>query len=69
MDKNADKLIEIFGAKTPDEQKKMAMNMLSSMNPDQGGKVKEIMADKEKLQSILASPQAQQLINKLKGKQ
>ena len=39
------------------------------MNPEQRGKIKEIMADKEKLQSILSSPQAQQLLNKLKGKQ
>ena len=69
MDKNADKLIELLGTKSPDEQKKMAMNMLDSMNSDQSGKIKEIMADKEKLQSILSSPQAQQLINKLKGKQ
>lgn len=69
MDNNSDKLIEILGTKSPEEQKKMAMNMLGSMNPDQSGKVKEIMADKERLQSILSSPQAQQLIKKLKGKQ
>ncbi len=69
MDKNADRIINILGAKSPDEQKKMAMNMLGSMNPDQSNKIKEIMADKEKLQSILASPQAQQLLNKLKGNQ
>ncbi|MBQ8783805.1 MAG: hypothetical protein IJZ57_08560 [Clostridia bacterium] len=69
MDKKADKLIEALSAKTPDEQRKAAMNMLGSMNPEQSSKIKEIMADKEKLQSILSSPQAQQLINKLKGKQ
>ncbi len=69
MDKNADKIIEALGAKSAEEKKKMAMNMLSSMNPEQSGKIKEIMADKEKLQSILSSPQAQQLLNKLKGKQ
>ncbi|MBQ8227588.1 MAG: hypothetical protein IJZ88_01100 [Clostridia bacterium] len=69
MDKNTDKIIDILGAKSPDDQKKIAMNMLGSMNPDQSNKIKEIMADKEKIQSILSSPQAQQLINKLKGKQ
>ncbi len=69
MDKKADKLIEALSAKSPDEQKKIALNLLGSMNSDQSGKVKEIMADKEKLQSILSSPQAQQLLNKLKGKQ
>lgn len=69
MDKNTDKLIELFGSKSPDEQKKMAINMLSSMKTDQSEKVKEIMSDKEKLQTILSSPQAQQIINKLKGKQ
>ena len=45
MDKNADKIIEALGAKSPEEKKKMAMNMLSSMNPEQSGKIKEIMAD------------------------
>lgn len=69
MDKNTDKIIDILGAKSPDDQKKIAMNMLGSMNPDQSNKIKEIMADKEKIQSILSSPQVQQLINKLKGKQ
>ena len=69
MDKSTDKIIEILGKKSPAEQKKMAINMLSAMNSDQSGKLKEIMADKDRLQSILSSPQAQQLINKLKGKQ
>ena len=62
MDKNADKLIEALGAKSPDEKKKMAMNMLSSMNPEQSGKIKEIMADKEKLQSILCAQKVIQFL-------
>lgn len=68
MDKNADKLIEALGSKSTDEQKKIAFDMLNSMNPDQNKRVKEILDDKEKLQSVLSSPQAQQLINKLKGR-
>lgn len=69
MDKNADKIIEALSAKSANEKKKMAIDMLSSMNSEQSEKIKEIMSDKEKLQSILSSPQAQQLLNKLKGKQ
>ncbi len=67
MDKNPDKLFKLFSAKTPDEQKKMAMNMLSSMDSKQSDKIKEIMNDQQKIQSILSSPEAQQILNKLKG--
>ncbi len=67
MDKSPDKILSLFSAKSPDEQKKMAMNMLSSMDSEQSKKIKEIMSDKEKIQSIISSPEAQQIINKLKG--
>lgn len=67
MDKNTDKIAKLISAKTPDEQKQIAMNMLSSMNSEQSAKVKEILNDKQKIQALLSSPEAQQIIKKLKG--
>ncbi len=69
MDINPEKLIKVLGAKSPREQKEAAINILASMPDEQSAEIKEIMADKDKIQSILSSPQAQQLLNKLKGKQ
>ena len=68
MDKRTQDLFNILNSKTEDEQKKLAMNMLSRMDSNQSQAVKNIIGDEEKIKEILSSPQAQQLIQKLKGK-
>ena len=54
-------------SKSEDEQKKTAMNLLNNMDSVQSRQIKSILGDEEKLKQILSSPQAQQLIKKLKG--
>ncbi|MGN1169817.1 MAG: hypothetical protein ACI4RB_06820 [Acutalibacteraceae bacterium] len=68
MDKRTQDLFNILNSKTEDEQKKLAMDMLSRMDSSQSQAVKNIIGDEEKIKQILSSPQAQQLIQKLKGK-
>lgn len=68
MDKRTQDLFNILNSKTEDEQKKLAMDMLSRMDSSQSQAVKNIISDEEKIKQILSSPQAQQLIQKLKGK-
>ncbi|MGN1478961.1 MAG: hypothetical protein ACI4XH_04270 [Acutalibacteraceae bacterium] len=68
MDKRTEDLFNIFNSKTEDEQKKLAMDMLSRMDSDQSRTIKNIINDESKIKEILSSPQAQQLIQKLKGK-
>ena len=68
MDKRTEDLFNIFNSKTEDEQKKLAMDMLSRMDSDQSRTIKNIINDESKIKKILSSPQAQQLIQKLKGK-
>ena len=68
MDKRTQDFFNILNSKTEDEQKKLAMDMLSRMDSSQSQAVKQIIGDEEKIKQILSSPQAQQLIQKLKGK-
>ena len=68
MDKRTEDLFNIFNSKTEDEQKKLAMDMLSRMDSDQSRTIKNIINDESKIKEILSSPQAQQLIQKMKGK-
>lgn len=68
MDKRTQDFFNILNSKTEDEQKKLAMDMLSRMDSSQSQAVKKIIGDEEKIKQILSSPQAQQLIQKLKGK-
>lgn len=68
MDKRTQDLFNIFNSKSEDEQKKLAMDMLSRMDSDQSRTIKNIINDESKIKEILSSPQAQQLIQKLKGK-
>lgn len=68
MDKRTQDLFNILNSKSEDEQKKLAMDMLSRMDSNQNQAVKNIIGDEEKIKEILSSPQAQQLIQKLKGK-
>ena len=68
MDKRTEDLFNIFNSKTEDDQKKLAMDMLSRMDSDQSRTIKNIINDESKIKEILSSPQAQQLIQKLKGK-
>lgn len=56
-----------FASKSEEEQKKTALNMLSGMSTEQSGQIRSILGDKEKVRQILSSPQAQQLMQKLKG--
>ena len=44
------------------------MQMLSGLDENQSKKIKEIMSDQKKISDILSSPEAQQILNKLKGK-
>lgn len=68
MDKRTQDLFNILNSKSEEEQKKLAMDMLSRMDSSQSQAVKNIIGDEEKIKEILSSPQAQQLIQKLKGK-
>lgn len=54
-------------SKSEAEQKKTAMNILSGMDSKQSDQIKNILSDQNKVKQILASPQAQQLMKKLKG--
>ncbi len=54
-------------SKSEDEQKKTAMNILNNMDSKQSQQIKSVLGDEEKLKQILSSPQAQQLMKKLKG--
>ena len=56
-----------FISKSEDEQKKTALGMLSGLDSKQSEQVKSILSDKEKLAKLLSSPQAQELMKKLKG--
>ncbi len=67
MDKNAENIAKILNAKSSDEQRKLAMNMLSNMDSAQSAKLKEALSDKQKINELLSSPQAQQILKKLKG--
>lgn len=60
-------LIKLFKAKNQQEQQNAAMKMLGELDDDQSRKIKDIMRDEEKLKAVLQSPEAQQLMNKLKG--
>ena len=68
MDKRTQDLFNILNSKSEEEQKKLAMDMLSRMDSSQSQAVKNIIGDEGKIKEILSSPQAQQLIQKLKGK-
>lgn len=56
-----------FSSKNETEQKKAALKMLSGMDSKQSEQIKNILKDEEKIREILSSPQAQELIKKLKG--
>lgn len=61
-------IFNILGSDDPKEQKQTAMQMLSGLDENQSKKIKEIMSDQKKISDILSSPEAQQILNKLKGK-
>lgn len=60
-------IINLFRAKSSEEQQKRAMKMMSQLDEKQSSQVKSIMQDEQKLRSILQSPEAQQLMDRLKG--
>ena len=62
-----DDLIKILSSKNKQEKQQTAMKMLDQLDAEQSRQVKSIMQDEQKLKNILASPEAQQLISKLKG--
>ena len=64
---SASGFINSFISKSEDEQKKAALGMLSGLDSKQSEQVKSILGDKEKLAKLLSSPQAQELMKKLKG--
>lgn len=68
MDKRTQDLFNILNSKSEDEQKKLAADMLSRMDSSQSQAIKNIISDEAKIKEILSSPQAQQIIQKLKGK-
>lgn len=61
-------IFNILGLDDPQKQKQTAMQMLSGLDENQSKKIKEIMSDQKKISDILSSPEAQQILNKLKGK-
>ena len=56
-----------FASKSETEQKRAASELLSGMAPEQAAKIKNILGDEEKVKQILSTPQAQQLMKKLRG--
>ncbi len=64
---NSSDFIKNFASKSEAEQKKEAMNILNNMDSKQSAQIKNILSDKEKLNSILSSPEAQRILSKLKG--
>ena len=50
------------------EQKKTANNILSHLDSQDAKQINDFMKDKEKVDALLNSPAAQQIINKLNGK-
>ena len=62
-----DNILKILSSKSRQQQQDAAMKMLSELDENQSRQVKSIMQDEEKLRSILQSPEAQQIMNKLKG--
>lgn len=61
-------IFNILGSDDSQKQKQTAMQMLSGLDENQSKKIKEIMSDQKKISDILSSPEAQQILNKLKGK-
>lgn len=61
-------IFNILGSDDLQKQKQTAMQMLSGLDENQSKKIKEIMSDQKKISDILSSPEAQQILNKLKGK-
>lgn len=61
-------IFNILSSDDPQKQKQTAMQMLSGLDENQSKKIKEIMSDQKKISDILSSPEAQQILNKLKGK-
>lgn len=68
MQKIPKDIFNILGSDDPQKQKQTAMQMLSGLDENQSKKIKEIMSDQKKISDILSSPEAQQILNKLKGK-
>lgn len=60
-------LLNLLNSGNEAQQKNTAQKMLSGMDNQQANQIKSIMQDEEKLKSILSSPQAQELLKKLKG--
>lgn len=56
-----------FASKSEKEQKKAALGILSGMNSKRSEQIKNILKDEDKVREILSSPQAQELMEKLKG--
>jgi hypothetical protein len=50
------------------EQKETANNILSHLDSQDAKQINDFMKDKEKVDALLNSPAAQQIINKLNGK-
>ena len=48
-------------------QKQTADNLMSGLNQQQTQELKEIMSDKEKIDSILNSPAAKEIMKKING--
>ncbi|MBQ7595786.1 MAG: hypothetical protein IJU45_03880 [Clostridia bacterium] len=67
MDIPPNDIIKMLNSKNRRQQQDTALKMLSELDENQSRQVKSIMQDEEKLRSILQSPEAQQLMNKLKG--
>lgn len=60
-------LLNLLNSGNEAQQKNTAQKMLSGMDNQQAKQIKSIMQDEEKLKNILSSPQAQELLKKLKG--
>jgi F0F1-type ATP synthase assembly protein I len=50
-----------------EDQKKMLESLMGQLNAEDRRKLESVLADKSATEKILSTPQAQQLLQKLKG--
>lgn len=61
------KLFELLSGSDQQAKKEAANSMISNLNQEDNNKLTEILNDRSKIDSILNSPAAKQILNKIKS--
>lgn len=61
------KLFELLSSSDKNAKQEAANSMMSSLSSDDNNRLTEILKDKNKIDSILNSPAAQQILDKIKS--